>query len=372
MSKRVGTFIILAIVAVFIFMGYRYIHTRQIYAISDAAFVKSDKIATLSFRVAGDLKELKAKESQKVSKGELLGVLDTNDTELQISQTKYSIDALSKKIELKEYKYQRLSQTLPLQAKRAKARLDSLKLQRDSVKYTILSAKAKLNKIDKDSARYSNMLKSHVIAEGDYEKISTQKNSLQEQINSLKKKLQASNAIVDEAEFAYKSATIAISTLKELKAEIKALRDQKDAQKQSLKLLQNRLSYCYLYAPFDGVIAKRYTVAPRVVNAGSPIYAIADTKDLYVEVLLSEKKLHGVRVGNSVDISVDAIKDKTFKGEVESISPVSASTFSLVPRDIASGEFTKLDQRFIVRVKLNAIKGLRSGMGATVKIKRSK
>jgi len=55
---------------------------------------------------------------------------------------------------------------------------------------------------------------------------------------------------------------------------------------------------------------------------------------------------------------------------VQSILPTSASTFSLVPRDISSGEFTKLDQRFVVRIKLNEKQGLKIGMSLTVAIKR--
>ena len=48
--------------------------------------------------------------------------------------------------------------------------------------------------------------------------------------------------------------------------------------------------------------------------------------------------------------------------------PVSASTFSLVPRDIASGEFTKLDQRFIVKIKIPYNPKVRIGMSGEVKI----
>jgi len=70
---------------------------------------------------------------------------------------------------------------------------------------------------------------------------------------------------------------------------------------------------------------------------------------------------------------VDAFEGRTYHGKVESILPASAATFSLVPRDIASGEFTKLAQRFIVRVSIdNPTKDLRVGMGASVAIKKTK
>jgi len=134
--------------------------------------------------------------------------------------------------------------------------------------------------------------------------------------------------------------------------------------------LENKITYTTLKAPFCGVIAKRFIVAPRVVGAGTPVYALVDPTALYAEVLLSEKKLHGIRPGSPVEITVDALEEKEIEGEVESIAPTSASTFSLVPRDIASGEFTKLDQRFVVRIRLKETRGLRAGMSIAVAIKR--
>ena len=110
-----------------------------------------------------------------------------------------------------------------------------------------------------------------------------------------------------------------------------------------------------------------------MVKKGFPIYTIANLNSLYIEVLLSEKKIAGIKRGSKAEIYVDAFRNKKYKGVVEAILPASASTFSLVPRDIASGEFTKLDQRFIVKIKLlNPDSSLKIGMGAQVVISKNK
>ena len=61
-----------------------------------------------------------------------------------------------------------------------------------------------------------------------------------------------------------------------------------------------------------------------------------------------------------------------FEGVVEEISPASAATFALVPRDISAGEFTKVVQRIPVkiRIKKGNLSLLRVGMGGRVEIKR--
>ena len=81
-----------------------------------------------------------------------------------------------------------------------------------------------------------------------------------------------------------------------------------------------------------------------------------------------------IRVGRKAYISVDAISGKEFEGQVESISPTTGATFSLLPPDNATGNFTKVVQRVPVRIKLlnlteADIDRLQSGLSAEVKIR---
>jgi membrane fusion protein (multidrug efflux system) len=93
-----------------------------------------------------------------------------------------------------------------------------------------------------------------------------------------------------------------------------------------------------------------------------------------VEVLLEESKLKGVQKGCKAYVRLDAYPNKVFEGVVEEISPASAATFALVPRDVSAGEFTKVVQRIPVKIRLT--KGdmslLRVGMGGEVEIRRAK
>jgi len=104
-----------------------------------------------------------------------------------------------------------------------------------------------------------------------------------------------------------------------------------------------------------------------IIKNGTFIYSIINPKDIYIKVLLSEKKLKGIKQGDKAIIKLDAL-DGELEGKVEKIMPVSASTFSLVPRDIASGEFTKLEQRFIVKIKIQYKPTIKIGMSGEVKI----
>ena len=62
----------------------------------------------------------------------------------------------------------------------------------------------------------------------------------------------------------------------------------------------------------------------------------------------------GDRIGRRpVNLHVDAYPSLKVKGKVESLAPATGATFSLVPQDTATGNFTKIVQRVPVRIALN-------------------
>jgi membrane fusion protein (multidrug efflux system) len=72
-----------------------------------------------------------------------------------------------------------------------------------------------------------------------------------------------------------------------------------------------------------------------------------------------------------VNISVDTYPGQVWSGTVESISPASASQFSILPAQNASGNWVKVVQRIPVRISVQHAPGdltLRSGMSVTVDI----
>ena len=57
MSKKIGSTVILLLVLLFVWMGFNYLHYRSENAVSDAAFIKSDRLSVLSFKVDGKVVE---------------------------------------------------------------------------------------------------------------------------------------------------------------------------------------------------------------------------------------------------------------------------------------------------------------------------
>jgi len=370
MSKKLGSILILSIITIIIFIGYRYIHYRRVHAVSDAAFIKSNRLSTLSFKIGGKVAKMYKEANEALKKGELLAEIEPIDYITTKKKLEYKLKALEQKIESNKLKRDRLNDSLKLQSRISHNNIEAIRQNIASLAFKIDSAQVNLSKLNRDVERFYNLLTQKLIASEKYETIKAQRDSLLKSIEAMKKALDAQQEELKRAENALKLSELNEKQILEIDKSITSMIDEKKALESAIESVKHKISYTKLYAPFDGVVAKKFFDAPKVVSKGYPVYAVVDPKDLYCEVLLSEKKLRGVRVGNSVKITVEAVEGREYQGVVESISPTSASTFSLVPRDIASGEFTKLDQRFIVRIKLNSIKGLRAGMGATVAIDR--
>jgi membrane fusion protein (multidrug efflux system) len=370
MSKRTGTWLLIGLIVFFIVEGYRYIHYRQIHAVSDAAFVRSDKLAVLSFKVGGKVVRLTKKEGQPVKKGELIGHIDERDFVTMKNELEKKAQALDEKIEALRLRITRLQHELALKSQIGAQDIEAVRRRIEAAELRIAAASTRLAKLSSDEKRYGDLAAKRLIAQERYEAIRTQKEALEQEIGAMRESLEADKTALQKAQKAYALAKSEETRIEELKKELAASLADRKSLDAKIDAIRQRIDDTYLYAPFNGSVAKKFFDAPRVIEAGTPVYAVVDPTKLHVEVLLSEKKLRGVEAGCKAEVTIDALPDRTYSGKVTAVAPVSAATFSLVPRDIASGEFTKLDQRFVVRIDLDDISGLRTGMGASVAIRR--
>jgi multidrug resistance efflux pump len=126
-----------------------------------------------------------------------------------------------------------------------------------------------------------------------------------------------------------------------------------------------------LSSPISGTIVSVSAVQGQGVAPGLTILQITDLSTLNVMAYVDENALSNIKVGQSVDITVDAYKGTSYTGHVQQIVQAAASEFSLLPtQDNASGNFTKVGQRIPVIITLDGNGGndLVPGMSAEVSI----
>ncbi len=90
----------------------------------------------------------------------------------------------------------------------------------------------------------------------------------------------------------------------------------------AVELAQTRLSKHTLVAPFDGVAGTRSVSIGAFIPIGSPIVNIEKIDALKVDFKLPEVYLAQIKVGQKLDVTVDAFPDQTFGGEIYAINPL--------------------------------------------------
>jgi membrane fusion protein (multidrug efflux system) len=138
------------------------------------------------------------------------------------------------------------------------------------------------------------------------------------------------------------------------------------------EVVKAQLKNSTIYSPIDGVIARKWILEGDVVQQGQPIFTIFDMKNIWVTAQFEETRLALVTMGAQVEISVDTYPDIKFSGKVIQIGSNTASQFSLIPPNNASGNFTKVTQRVPVKISIekgNSNLNLLPGMSVEVRVK---
>lgn len=184
--------------------------------------------------------------------------------------------------------------------------------------------------------------------------------------------VQFKKAIITQEQYSH-----AQKTLEAARAELLVAVARIGLAKAQLGVVETQMQNMVLTAPFDGIIAKRWLLEGDVEQPGQPILSIYDLKKIWITANLEETKLGKLQLQDRVEVNVDTYPGVVFWGNLVLIGNYTASEFSLIPPNNASGNFTKITQRVPLKILLDEKKTaqeqakypLRPGMSAEIKIK---
>lgn len=136
-------------------------------------------------------------------------------------------------------------------------------------------------------------------------------------------------------------------------ASLELARAELEVTEKRRNYLEEQLVHTELRAPFTGQIAKRWQWKGNVITKGQAIFSLYDLDNVWVLANLQETDVAPIKMGDSVEISVDAYPDRTFTGKIFAIQGSAASQFSLIPPDNATGNYTKIEQRIPIKISID-------------------
>jgi len=156
-------------------------------------------------------------------------------------------------------------------------------------------------------------------------------------------------------------------------AQFNDVRAKYDAIASQVAQAELNLSNTKIVAPVNGFIAKKSVEIGQLAAPGVPLIGFIDAGERWIIANFKETEIEGIKLDAKVEIEVDAISGKKFEGQIESISSATGATFTLLPPDNATGNFTKVVQRIPVKIKFvnltpEDIIKLRTGLSAFIKV----
>ena len=171
------------------------------------------------------------------------------------------------------------------------------------------------------------------------------------QIDVAKRALEAAEKTTQGAEKAVDLAQTGYAEIHEVELLTAVKQEDVEDAKRALAAAEDNLSFTKIRAPFPGVVVKLYRHLGDFSTAGVPILSMYNPELLYVTANLEETRLSGVAPGNPAELQVDAFADP-FRGRVVWIDKSTGAQFALMPRNVVSGEFTRVVQRVPVRIAI--------------------
>lgn len=276
----------------------------------------------VSGKVAGRIEEFRAEEGQFVQKGDTLVIIDSPEIRSKLAEANAARAAAV--------------------AQRNKAYNGAQKEQITGAYEMWQKALVGEEVMRKSYERMKRLHEQKVVSDQKYDEVEAQYNAA----------VATANAAKSQYDMAVKGAR------QEDKDAAVALVERANA---AVGLVDAYLDEIMLTAPADGVVSSRYPKVGELVGQGAPIMTIQDLSDMWFTFNIREDRLHSLKNGDKVTLSIPALDGRK----------VSATVYYLAVRESyatwrATREVGEYDTKtFEVRLRPDApVEGLRPGMSA--------
>jgi membrane fusion protein (multidrug efflux system) len=344
MSRRttaVAIVVLLAVTALWWGVGkWRFASAHES---TDNAQVDGNILPVLT-KVSGYVQNVRVRENQPVRAGDTL--VDLDDAEFRVRQ-------LQAQAELAAAQASFGGGAVMGQSQAAVATSAS---QQGALEAQLQAARANAQRAHSDLTRMQTLVAKQIVSRQQLDAAQAAADAADANITALQQQIGAAGATVTSAE-----------------AGVRLARARLDAARAARDNAALQLSYTHLIAPDNGVVARKQVDVGQLLQAGQPVLAIVSDSAVWVTANFKETQLADMRVGQPVELNVDAYKGCSAEGRIESISSATGARFALLPPDNATGNFTKVVQRVPVRIAITKGCGesqpLRPGMSVDASVR---
>lgn len=334
------------------------------------------KDATLSSKIPGRVTAVYVREGQPVKAGQVVVVLDQEDARANLQSARGALasadarlsqartNARVTKIQTDSAIEQAQSALTAATSRLAVVRQPARSQERMVAENRVAAAKANLENAEANFKRHQMLLNEGAIADSAFDVAKAQYAVAQADHKSAIEQL----SLVDEGgrgediRAAEAQADVAREQLRSAKANasqnLLRQEDIKSAQaavwqaQSAVSLARQQLNNTYIRSPLTGRMASRSVEPGQVVSPGEALGRIVNLGSVYFKGDIPEADLAAVAISQPVEVRIDAISSKVFRGRVTEIYPAGSAA----------------SRNFPVRITIDSASGIKPGMFARGKI----
>jgi membrane fusion protein (multidrug efflux system) len=299
---------------------------------TDDAYVRADQI-TISSHIAGYVESVPVRDNETVKQGQVVATIQDDDYRARVANAAAALEVARSAVAV-------LSGQANVQSQKIASASAEVRAAEAGLKQTRLQRARQEGLVD-DGTTSHRELES---AEADEDRLRALCDQKAAEVDAAKHQLQVIRTQGLEAQ----------QTVKAREAE--------------LELARIDLGYTRIVSPSSGQLSARASLTGEYVIPGTKIGLVVPLPNVWIVANFRESQMAHMYPGQSAVVTVDSAPGVRFHGTVDSFEPASGALQALLPPDNATGNFTKVAQRFAVKVILApgqaGINRLRPGMSA--------
>ncbi|TCM07440.1 HlyD family secretion protein [Sphingomonas sp. PP-CC-3G-468] len=320
--RRPIFWVVLVVVGAIIVGGTFYWLDARRFESTDDAFVDAH-IVRIAPTVGGMLVAVADVDNRHVEAGRLLAVVQPNGPQAQLAEAQANVRQAQA-----EYR-------------RSLASITAAEATRDQTAAQAKQPLADAIKAQQDLARYYALLRLDraAVAQQQVDQARATSRSTAAQAEAARRQIDNADAQVVVARRAAAAAQAVIG-----------------ARRAAVDQAQVTIGDLSLRAPVSGQVTNRQVNLGSYVGPGAQLMAIVPDR-LWITANFKETQLQLMRIGQPVEIKVDAFPDVAFHGHVDSFQRGAGQAFALLPPQNATGNYVKVVQRVPVRIVFDRADG---------------
>jgi HlyD family secretion protein len=313
--------------------------------------IEGDRI-TVASKLPGRIAELKVREGDAVTAGQVLVLLDSAQVDAKLNQARAAVQALEAQIRAAQTGLGALGKLVPLENASAdtgvaqseamlqKARAASEQAERDAKRLEELAARGSVAQQRAELARLAAVAANADVAAGTQALARARQMAQEARLGGDKVRAKTDEVAALTAQLGQARAGV---------AEAEAVRADLTVK-----------------APSAGIVVTRVRNTGEVIGAGSPIVELLDPDRLYLKVYVPEQSLGKLRLDLPAQVYIDGLPEQAFPAKVKFI----ASRAEFTPKEVQTvDERVKLTYAVQLYLDANPQHRLSAGMPADAVIR---